>query len=74
MNLVRQYRLPLILVLPVGLALGACVGLALFVGSNDGTQTTEWLGYLTGLGAGVGVVTAGIAALGAAADRRWARL
>ncbi|RIX29956.1 hypothetical protein D1781_00275 [Amnibacterium setariae] len=62
----RGYRLPLAWALPAGLTLGAIIGLALFASSDADTQTLGWFGYTVALGAGVGVVTAVVAALGAA--------
>ncbi|WP_147391994.1 hypothetical protein [Amnibacterium setariae] len=65
MGLLRRYRLALVIALPAGLVLGALLGLGLSASSNEDTRTIQWLLYTVPLGAGVGVATATIAALGA---------
>lgn len=66
MRPLRRYHLALVVALPAGLVLGALLGLGLFVSSNEDARTLQWLLYTVALGAGVGITTATIAALGAA--------
>lgn len=67
-----RYRLPLALSVPTGAVLGALIGVAFYYSSNSETRAADralgWISYTVTLSAGVGAVTAVIAAAGAIAN------